>query len=494
MAGVKLEGEGVPGENYGNTSLRLDTDKDGRFLIRGLVPGRKYTILAQREMILGVLPEQTADRGKKDIGDIRVESLPQSPEDKPAKNKTPGNEREESYGPSDPSPTAMGNPKGEINKPIAGRNFVIVPFATELQRAANWRYGNAKLYILINGKALLNDENTTLNTAALDFEGLSNALTPYFYYDERSRTNIWTRTDLEVDNPSSSSRSESPSVRSVRASEALLILLNQRFQYYATYADTKKNIELIVKSCYRNDWDSLVADLCKPATEDEIRLESGIGDDLVKAYPICTSLSRDFYLYGSQARNCVIRNMKPLDQLTPEEIQAFPKRAKDYVAQLALKQSPKVHFLANSGQSLSKANRAESQFNSFWDAQGFDVSNTRTRWEMGSSWTPPVLRIKVSDDKGVTVPNVQIKAEYLEENKEFLRISGALDAKGDWVDMYKPTFTRENNGRWRCSNLMPSEDFIVTVKSPGYKPVSQTLNVPEGAPKELEVTLKREIP
>ena len=36
-------------------------------------------------------------------------------------------------GPSDRSPTATGNPTVEIHKPIAGRNFVIVPFTTELQ-------------------------------------------------------------------------------------------------------------------------------------------------------------------------------------------------------------------------------------------------------------------------------------------------------------------------------------------------------------------------
>jgi beta-lactamase regulating signal transducer with metallopeptidase domain len=73
MPGTKLSGEGVPGENYGNTSLRLETDKDGRFLIRGLVPGREYTILTQREMILGVLPEQTAEAGKKDVGDVKLQ-------------------------------------------------------------------------------------------------------------------------------------------------------------------------------------------------------------------------------------------------------------------------------------------------------------------------------------------------------------------------------------------------------------------------------------
>ena len=348
------------------------------------------------------------------------------------------------------------------------------------------------MFILINGKSLLNDEDTTLNTAALDFEGLSKALTPYFHYDARARTTILTRADIVVDQPNSPSQSQSPSASSVHASYALCTLLNERFRVYANQADTKKNIELVVKSCYRDDWNSLVADLSKSPTDDEIRRESGVGDDLVKAYPICTPLSRDFYLYGSQERNCVIRNMKPLDQFTPEEIRAFPKRAKEYVAQLALKQAPKVHFVINSGESLSKVDRAEDQFYAWWKDQGFDVSNTTTGWQMGQSWTPAILLVRVVDDKGFAVQNVHVSAAYLEENKQFLRRNGALDARGDWVEMYKPTFTRDNHSRWRCSNLMPSEDFIVTVQSPGYQSVSQPLNVLGGATKELEVKLQKQ--
>lgn len=285
--------------------------------------------------------------------------------------------------PPDRSAAAADNSTAAIHRPIAGHNFMIVPFTTELQRAANWRYTNAKLFILINGKALLNDENSTLNTAALDFDGLSKALTPYFHWDARAQTDVWTRASIMVIEPSSSSKSRPPSTSPVLASFALLALLNERFRVYDKHADTKKDIELVVLSCYRDDWDSLVADLVKPPTDDDIRREDGVGDDLVKAYPICTSLSRDFYLSRSQERNCVIRNMKPLDQLTPEEIQMFPKKAMECVAQLALKQSPKVHFIVKGGQSSATANRVRDQFNSRWREQGFDVSVTATSWQMG---------------------------------------------------------------------------------------------------------------
>src|SRR5690606_23512959 len=130
----------------------------------------------------------------------------------------------------------------------------------------------------------------------------------------------------------------------------------------------------------------------------EIRRESGVGDELVKAYPICTPLSRYFYEWGTQERNCVIRNMKPLDQLTTEEIQVFPERAKGYVTRLALEQTPKVHFIVNHGESLSKANRADDQFRSWWREHRFDVSSTTSGWAMLQSWTPPALLVKVTDE------------------------------------------------------------------------------------------------
>jgi hypothetical protein len=71
--GIKLFGNGVPGENYGNTSLRLETDKDGRFLIHGLVPGRIYAILGRSDRIWGVLKDLTVEAGEtKDLGDVKL--------------------------------------------------------------------------------------------------------------------------------------------------------------------------------------------------------------------------------------------------------------------------------------------------------------------------------------------------------------------------------------------------------------------------------------
>jgi beta-lactamase regulating signal transducer with metallopeptidase domain/protocatechuate 3,4-dioxygenase beta subunit len=72
---IVLRGEGVPGENYGDASLRLGTDENGRFHIRGLIPGRTYTVVGMGERIYGrVLTEVSVEPGTtKDVGDVKLQ-------------------------------------------------------------------------------------------------------------------------------------------------------------------------------------------------------------------------------------------------------------------------------------------------------------------------------------------------------------------------------------------------------------------------------------
>jgi hypothetical protein len=65
----------VPGENYGDASLRLGTDENGRFHIRGLIPGRTYTVVGMGERIYGrVLTEVSVEPGTtKDVGDVKLQ-------------------------------------------------------------------------------------------------------------------------------------------------------------------------------------------------------------------------------------------------------------------------------------------------------------------------------------------------------------------------------------------------------------------------------------
>ena len=74
LAGVVLSGDGVPGESYGDASLRLGTDEDGRFLVRGLIPGRRYTIVGSRGMTFGpLLIDIAVEAGQtKDVGEVTL--------------------------------------------------------------------------------------------------------------------------------------------------------------------------------------------------------------------------------------------------------------------------------------------------------------------------------------------------------------------------------------------------------------------------------------
>ena len=69
----------------------------------------------------------------------------------------------------------------ELRKPIIGKNYLILPLynKTELQRHFTWDFADAKLFIVINGRALLNDTDTQLNTAEFDYSGFLEALYKY---------------------------------------------------------------------------------------------------------------------------------------------------------------------------------------------------------------------------------------------------------------------------------------------------------------------------
>jgi hypothetical protein len=176
--------------------------------------------------------------------------------------------------------------------------------------------------------------------------------------------------------------------------------------------------------------------------------------------------------------------MKPLDQLTPDEIQAFPEKAKTGIAMLALKQTPRAKFLVDCGSSISKANRADRRLlrdnDSWWEAHGI-IDCGGIEWQTGQSRRCPILFIKVVDwKKGNPVEGVKISTEYPEE------------AKKCHLPFVTPQFTRLNDGRWRSTHLVGGEDFTLTVQAPGYRPASQKLNLPPNVTKELEVKLQKE--
>jgi beta-lactamase regulating signal transducer with metallopeptidase domain/uncharacterized GH25 family protein len=73
LADLKFNGEGVPSENFGDAKLRIGTDADGKFEIRGLLPGRRYTIMAYGGTLGGDLTIDPIEAGQtKDLGDVKL--------------------------------------------------------------------------------------------------------------------------------------------------------------------------------------------------------------------------------------------------------------------------------------------------------------------------------------------------------------------------------------------------------------------------------------
>ena len=75
-------------------------------------------------------------------------------------------------------------------------------------------------------------------------------------------------------------------------------------------------------------------------------------------------------------------------------------------------------------------------------------------------------------------------------NIEYAEGKGPWKSKGRFVDGKDVHFEKQDDGRQRSEQLVPDEEFTVTVEAPGYEPKSEKLKLPEGAVKELEVRLK----
>lgn len=85
LPGYLLRGEGVPKYKYGDADLRLETDDEGRFLVRGLLPGRKYTLTADPNAWFrgGVVAKGlTVEAGElRDLGDVQLVDEAEAPDD-----------------------------------------------------------------------------------------------------------------------------------------------------------------------------------------------------------------------------------------------------------------------------------------------------------------------------------------------------------------------------------------------------------------------------
>ena len=99
----------------------------------------------------------------------------------------------------------------------------------------------------------------------------------------------------------------------------------------------------------------------------------------------------------------------------------------------------------------------------------------------------PILQVKPVAEDGTLLRNANVQIEYAE-------------GKGPWKDAGRFTegkdvsFEKQENGYRRTSQLLPDEEFTLTVESEGCESKSQKLKLSEGATLELEVKLKPALP
>jgi beta-lactamase regulating signal transducer with metallopeptidase domain/protocatechuate 3,4-dioxygenase beta subunit len=101
-------------------------------------------------------------------------------------------------------------------------------------------------------------------------------------------------------------------------------------------------------------------------------------------------------------------------------------------------------------------------------------------------YVAPILLINARDASGTQLKDFQAKVQYSPEKSP-------KDPKSSFVngvqgDVY---LEKQEDGRWRSSQLLPDEEITVTVSAAGFEPYEEKLKLSEGTTKELTVNLKK---
>ncbi len=106
------------------------------------------------------------------------------------------------------------------------------------------------------------------------------------------------------------------------------------------------------------------------------------------------------------------------------------------------------------------------------DVEGFEIIRYRA----------PIVLINVVDAEQKPVKGFLVTAAYPWGKQPFKLVGGQ---RSD-VDL-----TRQDDGRYRTSQMLPDEDVKFTVTAPGYEAASETVRLDEGATKDLVLSLKK---
>ncbi|HBO46360.1 MAG TPA: hypothetical protein DD670_21020 [Planctomycetaceae bacterium] len=100
-------------------------------------------------------------------------------------------------------------------------------------------------------------------------------------------------------------------------------------------------------------------------------------------------------------------------------------------------------------------------------------------------YVAPILLAKAVDEEGKTIHGFEPAIKYLPDRFH----EGEYVRNGRSVGHVN--FERQNDGRWRTSQLLPDEEFTLTVEAPDHEPRSEKMSLAEGETKEITWRLKK---
>jgi hypothetical protein len=96
----------------------------------------------------------------------------------------------------------------------------------------------------------------------------------------------------------------------------------------------------------------------------------------------------------------------------------------------------------------------------------------------------PILLVKAVAEDGTPVSGAKMEIEYGQGQSR-------TESRGRFLEGGDVHYERQPDGRLRTGQLLPDEEFTVTVSAEGYQSESEALRLPEGAIRELEVKLRK---
>lgn len=110
------------------------------------------------------------------------------------------------------------------------------------------------------------------------------------------------------------------------------------------------------------------------------------------------------------------------------------------------------------------------------DLKGFEIVHYKA----------PILLVNVVDREGKQIKDFKVQAVYApgKSTKE----AGSFFVNGVQGDVY---FEKQEDGRWRSSQMFPDEEVTITGSAEGYASKSEKVKIPEAETKELKFTLEK---